>query len=113
MLLQLNGDYQWKDLVADPLLRADQSGRADPLDPASYILPPRIDRRALLAPSWYRYTTEAFNFDARFEAKIADGWTGIVQANRSQSTRDGAFTDYFDIQPDGTDRKSTRLNSSH
>jgi iron complex outermembrane receptor protein len=102
MLLQLNGDYQWKDLVADPLLRADQSGRADPLDPASYITPPRIDRRDLLAPSWYRYKTEAFNLDARFEAKIADGWTGIVQANRSQSTRDGAFTDYFDIQPDGT-----------
>lgn len=102
MLLQLNGDYQWKDLVADPLLRADQSGRADPLDPASYVTPPRIDRRALLAPSWYRYTTEAFNLDARFEARVADGWTAIVQANRSQNTRDGAFTDYFDIQPDGT-----------
>src|SRR3546814_8369285 len=85
MLLQLNGDYQWKDLVADPLLRADQSGRADPLDPASYILPPRIDRRALLAPSWYRYTTEAFNFDARFEAKIADGWTGIVRSEEHTS----------------------------
>lgn len=102
MLLQLNGDYQWKDLVADPLLRADQSGRADSLDPASYVTPPRIDRRDLLAPSWYRYKTEAHNLDARFEAKIADGWIGILQANRSQSTRDGAFTDYFDIQPDGT-----------
>jgi len=101
MLLQLNGDYQWKDLVADPLLRADQSSRANPLDPASYVTPPHIDRRDLLAPSWYRYKTEAFNLDARFEAKIADGWTGIAQANRSQSTRDGAFTDYFDIQPDG------------
>lgn len=102
ILLQLNGDYQWKSLVADPLLRADQSSRGDPLDPASFITPPRIDRRDLLAPSWYRYVTEAFNFDGRLEAKIAGGWTGIVQANRSQSTRKGAFTDYFDIQPDGT-----------
>ncbi|KRC81470.1 TonB-dependent siderophore receptor [Sphingomonas sp. Root241] len=101
MLLQLSGDYQWKELVADPLLRADQSGRANPLDPASYITPPRVDRRDLLAPSWYRYTTKAYNLDARFEAKVADGWTGIIQANRSQNTRLGAFTDYFDIQPDG------------
>jgi iron complex outermembrane receptor protein len=102
ILLQLNGDYQWKDLVADPLLRADQSGRADPLNPASFITPPRIDRRDLLAPSWYRYKTEAYNLDARLEARISDAWVGIVQANRSQSIRDGAFTDYFDIQPDGT-----------
>lgn len=101
MLLQLNGDYQWKELVADPLLRADQSGRATPLDPASYVTPPRIDRRDLLAPSWYRYRTEAYNLDARFEAKVAEGWTGIIQANRSQNIRLGAFTDYFAIRPDG------------
>lgn len=102
MLLQLNGDYQWKELAADPLLRADQSGRADPLDPSSYVTPSRIDRRDLLAPSWFRYGTRTYNLDARFEAKVADGWTGIVQANRSQNIRKGAFTEYFDIRPDGT-----------
>lgn len=101
LLLQLNGDYQWKSMVADPLLRADQSSRADPLDPASYVLPPRIDRRDLLAPSWYRYKTDAYNLDARFEAALADGWFAIVQANLSRNERQGAFTDYFSIQPNG------------
>lgn len=101
LLLQIDGDYQWKSLVADPLLRADQSGRIDPLNPASYILPPRIDRRDLLAPSWYRYDTRAYNFDARLEAKLGDGWFAIVQANRSRNKRQGAFTDYFSIQPNG------------
>jgi iron complex outermembrane receptor protein len=102
LLLQVNGDYQRKSATADPLLRADQSGRADPLDPSSYVLPPRIDRRDLLAPAWYRYRSEAWNFDARLEWTFADGWFAFLQASRSQNHRDGAFTDYFDIRPNGT-----------
>jgi iron complex outermembrane recepter protein len=100
-LLQLNGDWSVKSTVADPLLRANQSGRIDPLDPATFVLPPRINRRDLLTGGWYRHKTENYNFDARLEVDIADDWVWITQANFSEVERNGGYTDLFDIQPNG------------
>jgi len=100
-LLQLNADWYHKSVVSDPLLRADQSSRADPLDPSSYILPPRINRRDLLAPSWWRYNTEVANFDAKLEYRLAPDWVSVTQLAYSHLDGGEIFTDYFDIQPNG------------
>jgi len=100
-VFQVNFDYQSKESEATPLLRADQSGRADSLDPSTYVLPPRVDRDDLLSPSWYRYTTEAYNIDARLDIELNNDWFIVVQANHSNNTRDAAFVDLFDIQSNG------------
>jgi len=100
-VLQLNADWYRKSVVSDPLLRADQSGRANPLDPSSYILPPRVDRRDLLAPSWWRYNTEVANFDAKLEYRLAPDWVSVTQLAYSHLDGGEIFTDYFDIQPNG------------
>lgn len=100
-LLQLNADWNWKSAMSDPLLRADQSGRADPLDPSSYVLPPKFDRRDALSPSWYRHKTEAYNLEAKFDYTLNDAWTSVTQANFSRVERHGGYVDLFDIQPNG------------
>jgi iron complex outermembrane recepter protein len=100
-LLQLNADWSKKSTVADPLLRADQSTRANPLDPDTYILPPRIDPRDLLTGGWYRHQTENINFDGKFELTLSEGWISVTQANYSRVERHGGYTDLFDIQPNG------------
>ncbi|WAC61265.1 TonB-dependent siderophore receptor [Brevundimonas sp. SL130] len=100
-LLQLNADWSEKTAIADPLLRADQSGRADPLDPATFVLPPEVDRRDLLTGGWYRHKTEGRNIDARFEIDLAGDWVSVTQANYSRAERNGGYTDLFDIQPNG------------
>ncbi len=100
-LLQLNADWNWKSAMSDPLLRADQSDRADPLNPASYVLPPEFDRRDALSPSWYRHKTEAYNLEAKFDYTLSDDWTSVTQANWSQVKRHGGYVDLFDIQPNG------------
>jgi|GEM_PF-648300 len=100
-LLQLHADWNWKSAMSDPLLRADQSSRADALNPASYIAPPRFDRRNALSPSWYRHKTEAYNLEAKFDYHLNERWTSITQANYSQVERHGGYVDLFDIQPNG------------
>jgi len=100
-IVQFNADWYRKSVVSDPLLRADQSSRADPLDPSSYILPPRINRRDLLAPSWWRYTTEVANLDAKLEYRLGADWVSVTQIAYSHLDGGEIFTDYFDIQPDG------------
>ncbi|NER66643.1 TonB-dependent siderophore receptor [Pseudomonas sp. MAFF212427] len=100
-LLQLNADWTWRSAMSDPLLRADQSGRANRLDPSSYVLPPRIDRRDALSPSWYRHDTEAYNLEAKFDYTLNEDWTSVTQANYSQNQRHGGYVDLFDIQPNG------------
>lgn len=100
-LLQLNADWAWKSAMSDPLLRADQSSRIDPLAPSSFILPPKIDRRDALSPSWYRHKTEAYNIEAKFDYTLNEHWTSITQANYSQVNRHGGYVDLFDIQPNG------------
>ncbi|WXL24101.1 TonB-dependent siderophore receptor [Ectopseudomonas mendocina] len=100
-LLQLNTDWAWKSAMSDPILRADQSKRANPLDPSSYVRPPHVDRRDALSPSWYRHKTEAFNLEAKFDYLINDDWTSVTQANYSRVERHGGYVDLFDIQPNG------------
>lgn len=100
-LLQLNADWNWKRAMSDPLLRADQRGRADPLDPASYVLPPTFDRRDALSPGWYLHKTVAYNLEAKFDYTLSDNWTSVTQANYSRVTRHGGYVDLFDIQPNG------------
>lgn len=100
-LLQFNADWSWKSAMSDPLLRADQSGRADPLDPSSYVLPPEFDRRDALSPSWYRHVTEAHNLEAKFDYTLNDNWTSVTQANYSRAERHGGYVDLFNIQPNG------------
>lgn len=100
-LLQLNADWAWKSAMSDPLLRADQSGRAEPLDPSSYVLPPKVDRRDALSPSWYRHKTEAYNLEAKFDYQLSEDWTSITQGNYSRVERNGGYVDLFSIQPDG------------
>ncbi|WP_445116219.1 TonB-dependent siderophore receptor [Acinetobacter sp. WZC-1] len=100
-LLQLNADWSEKSVISDPLLRADQSGRADPLDPASYIRPPKVDRRDLLSPSWYRHKTEGLNADARLQIDLNDDWQSVTQANYSRAERHGGYNDLYNIQPNG------------
>ncbi|WP_332606143.1 TonB-dependent siderophore receptor [Acinetobacter sp. ESBL14] len=101
VLLQLNMDWSKKSVTSDPLLRADQSTRSDPLDPATFIRPPKIDRRDLLTASWYRHQTEGVNVDAKIEIDLNDAWQSITQANYSRAERHGGYTDLFDIQPNG------------
>ncbi len=100
-LLQLNADWAWKSAMSDPLLRADQSSRLDPLEPSTFILPPQINRRDALSPSWYRHKTEAYNIEAKFDYKLNENWTSITQANFSQVTRHGGYADFFSIHPNG------------
>ncbi len=100
-VLQLNADYQRSSRIADPLLRADQSARVDPLDPSTFIEPPHVDRRDLLSPSWFRYETDARNLDAKLDMKLREGWFAVLQGNYSENTRDQAFQDLFDIAPNG------------
>lgn len=100
-LLQLNADWTWKSTMSDPLLRADQSGRGNLLDPSSYVLPPRFDRRDALSPSWYRHETEAYNLEAKFDYILNEDWTSITQGNYSQVERHGGYVDLFDIAPNG------------
>jgi len=100
-LLQLNMDWNWKSAMSDPLLRADQSARANPLDPSSFIKPPKINRRDALSPSWYRHKTESYNLEGKFDYRINDDWTSISQANYSRVERHGGYVDLFDIAPNG------------
>jgi len=100
-LLQLNADWVWKSAMSDPLLRADQSPRADHLAPDSFILPPKVNRHHALSPSWYRHETEAHNLEAKFDYRLNAAWTSITQANYSQVKRHGGYVDLFDIRPDG------------
>lgn len=100
-VLQLNSDWAWKSTMSDPLLRADQSNRINPMDPSFYILPPQINRRDALSPSWYRHNTEAYNIEAKHDFIFNEHWTSITQANYSQVNRDGGYVDLFDIQQDG------------
>ncbi|MQT89027.1 TonB-dependent receptor [Pseudomonas helleri] len=100
-LLQLNADWTSKSAMSDPLLRADQSGRANQLDPSSYVLPPKFDRRDALSPSWYRHKTEAYNLEAKFDYILNDDWTSVTQGNYSRVERHGGYVDLFDIQPNG------------
>ncbi|MCO8169443.1 TonB-dependent siderophore receptor [Pseudomonas sp. 21LCFQ02] len=100
-LLQLNVDWTSKSAMSDPLLRADQSGRADPLDPSSYVLPPKVDRRDALSPSWYRHKTEAWNLEAKYDYQLNEQWTSITQGNFSRVERHGGYVDLFNIQPNG------------
>lgn len=100
-LLQINADYSNKLSTSDPLLRADQSSRKNLLDPSTYILPPKVDRRELLAPSWYRYETIAQNFDTKLEYRFNPNWIWISQLGYSLVKRDGGFNDLFDIKPNG------------
>ncbi|MDO4724795.1 MAG: TonB-dependent siderophore receptor, partial [Comamonadaceae bacterium] len=88
-LLQWNADWYHKSVVADPL------------NPASFVLPPRIDRRALLAPAWWRYQTRVANLDARLEYALDGGWVSVTQLAASRLHGGEIFTDYFDIQPNG------------
>lgn len=102
VVLQLNADYQDSAKIADPLLRADQGPRgAPPLDPATYIEPPRVDRRVLLSPGWFHYQHRGANYDAKLDMRLSDDWFAVVQANSSQNIRDSAFQDIFDIAPNG------------
>ena len=100
-LLQMNADWYSKRVMADPLLRADQSSRNNPLDPSTFVLPPRVDRRHLLAPSWWRYQTRTRNLDTKFEYRINATWVSVTQLSYSLLDGGEIFTDYFDIQPDG------------
>ncbi len=100
-LLQLNFDWSNKSVVSDPLLRADQSHRTNQLDPSSYVLPPKIDRRDLLTASWFRHETEGLNTDAKLQIDLNDDWKSITQANYSRVKRHGGFNDLYDIQPNG------------
>jgi len=100
-LLQINANWTDTQSMADPLLRADQSSRADPLDPSSYILPPKVNRRHALSPSWFRHGIEASNFDAKLEYALNERWTAVGQWNFSRVKHDAAYNDLFDIQPNG------------
>jgi iron complex outermembrane receptor protein len=100
-LFQINADWSWKSTVADPLLRADQSYRTDPLNPDSYILPPKINRRDLLTGSWYRHNTEGANLEMKLELTVNDNWVWVSQGNYSRVKRNGGYTDLFSIQPNG------------
>lgn len=100
-LLQLNADWSWKSAMSDPLLRADQSGRVNPLDPSTFVLPPPFNRRDALSPSWYRHNTQAYNLEGKLDYKLNDTWTSVSQANYSRVMRHGGYVDLFDIQPNG------------
>ena len=100
-LLQLSASWSKKDAMADPLLRADQSRRTDPFDPATYVLPPRVNRRDALSPSWFHHSIEATNADAKLEHALNSRWTAIVQGNFSRVRHEAAYNDLFDIQPNG------------
>jgi len=100
-LLQLNANWTDTQSMADPLLRADQSPRANPLDPKSFIRPPKINRRDALSPSWFRHGIEASNFEAKLEYALNERWTAVGQWNFSRVIHDAAYNDLFDIQPNG------------
>jgi len=100
-LLQINANWADKQAMADPLLRADQSGRADPLNPNSYVLPPQVNRRHALSPSWFRHGIEASNLDAKLEYTLNESWTAVGQWNFSRVKHDAAYSDLFDIQSNG------------
>jgi len=100
-LLQINSNWTDTQSMADPLLRADQSSRTDPLNPATYILPPKINRRHALSPSWFHHGIEASNLDVKLEYTLSEDWTAVGQWNFSRVKHDAAYNDVFDIQPDG------------
>jgi len=100
-LLQINANWTKTRSMADPLLRADQSSRANPLDASTYILPPEINRKNALSPSWFRHGIEASNFDAKLEYALNSRWTAVGQWNFSSVKHDAAYNDLFDIQPNG------------
>jgi len=100
-LLQINANWTDTQSMADPLLRADQSSRANPLDASTYILPPKINRRHALSPSWFRHSIEASNFDAKLEYALNDYWTAVGQWNFSRVKHDAAYNDLYDIQSNG------------
>jgi len=100
-LLQINTNWTDTQSMTDPLLRADQSSRSDPLNPSSYILPPEVNRRHALSPSWFRHGIEASNVDAKLEYTLNERWTAVGQWNFSRVKHDAAYNDLFDIQTNG------------
>jgi len=95
LLLQINTNYTKTRAMADPLLRADQQNAS------SYLLPPKVDRRHALSPSWFRHGIEASNLDAKLEYVLNPRWTAVGQWNFSRVIHDAAYNDIYDIAPNG------------
>jgi len=94
-LLQINTNWTNTESMADPLLRAEQ------IPGENYVLPPQVNRRHALSPSWFLHAIEASNIDTKLTYTLNEDWAITGQWIFSRVKHDAAYNDLFAIQPNG------------
>lgn len=92
-LLQLDADYQKKQLAASALLGPRSDGT---LVPAG-----SFDPRTLVGQPWGRYRSRGWNLGSRLDVTLAAGWLLTTQLGASRTGRDAAFPDVYEVAPSG------------
>ncbi|TAM99344.1 MAG: hypothetical protein EPN40_05430, partial [Rhodanobacteraceae bacterium] len=92
-LLQLDADYQDKQLAASALIGPRSDGTVVPAD--------SFDPRTLVGQPWGRYRSHGWNLGSRLDVTLASGWLLTTQLGASRTGRDAAFPDVYEVAPDG------------
>ncbi|MBS0419917.1 MAG: TonB-dependent siderophore receptor [Proteobacteria bacterium] len=90
-VLQLNGDWQEKDLAAQPVIGLQADGS----------LPPMVDPRTLLGQPWFKYRTNVADAEGRLDYTLSDDWYLVTQVAYGSNTRDAAFPDIYAVDARG------------
>jgi iron complex outermembrane recepter protein len=92
-LLRLDADFQRKNLAAQPVIGPRSDGTVVPAD--------SFDPRTLLGQPWGQYRTNASNVGLRLVHRLSRDWQLIGQLGYSNTTRDAAFPDVYEVTPAG------------
>lgn len=90
-VLLVNGDWQTKDLAAQPVIGLQANGS----------LPPMVDPRTLLGQPWFKYRTDTADVATRFDYTLSSEWFVVGQASYTRNTRDAAFPDIYEVDASG------------
>lgn len=75
-VLQLNADYQSKEVASQPILGIGTGA-----------LPPMYSPRTLLGQPWLQYETDVYNVGVRLDYDLSSNWSVTAQAAFSENTR--------------------------
>ncbi len=90
-VLALNGDWQKKDIAAQPVIGLQPNN----------TLPPMIDPRTLLGQQWFKYRANTASGGARLDYSLNTDWYVVGQVAYSSNKRDAAFVDIYQVNANG------------
>lgn len=89
-IVQLNADYQRKEIAAQPVIGVS-NGR----------LPPLFDPRTLLGQPWLQYKTDAYNVYGRLDYELSSNWTLTAHMTYSSNVRYTGFPGISAVDANG------------